>query len=212
MTHTNHRVGEHLEEDYVVLIMPSKGINVKGSAVKLRRYLEMAQENGAIKIGDARLGNEYHQGSVEKVLDNLQDQAVVQAVFKEKESLVKTLKAYKAADLGLSVVVSGLFEHVGKCCKEADLECHTINQSMGRWGNTGKLPPLETLQLNTMCGHGMVSMRLINAVIEDIKGGGCTVEEGAERLFKPCMCGIFNPHRAAVILRELTGTTQEAMK
>ncbi len=203
MTHTNHRVGEHLEEDYVVLIMPAKGYNVEGSGAKLRRYLEMALENGAIKIGDARLGNQYHQGSVEKVLENLQDQAVVQAVFKDKESLTKTLQAYKAADLGLSVVVSGLFNHVGECCQAAGLEPHTINQSMGRWGVTKRLPPTEILQLNTMCGHGMVALGLIQEVVEEVKSGKCTPEEGAERLFAPCMCGIYNPYRAALILKDL---------
>jgi hypothetical protein len=204
MTHTNHRIGKHLEEDYVVLIMPAKGYNVKESGAKLKRYLEMALENGAIKVGDARLGNEYHQGGVRKMIDNIQDQAVVHAVFKDKESLVKTLKAYKQADLGLSVVVSGLFEHVGECCRKAGLERHTINQSMGRWGKTEKLPPEEILQLNTMCGHGMVSVGLIKEVAEDVKKGSITPEEGAERLFAPCMCGIFNPHRAALILKDLS--------
>jgi len=204
MTHTNHRIGDHLEEDYVILIMPSKGINVKGSAAKLRKYLELALENGAIKIGDARLGNEYHQGGVDKVLDNLQDQAVVQAVFKDKASLVKALKAYKKADLGLSVVVSGLFDQVTECIKEAGLERHTINQSMGRWGKTDRLPPTEILQLNTMCGHGMVGVGLIKEVMEAVKKKEITPEQGAERLFAPCMCGIQNPHRAARILKELT--------
>ena len=42
MTHTNHRVGEYLEEDYVILVMPSKDINHVGSGPKLRRYLETA--------------------------------------------------------------------------------------------------------------------------------------------------------------------------
>ena len=204
MTHTNHRVGEYLEEDYVILIMPSKDINHVGSGPKLKRYLEMALENGAIKIGDARLGNEYHQGSVQTVLDNLEDQAVVQAVFKDRKTLVSALKAYKEADLGQCVVVSGIFDHVGECCKEVGLERHTINQSMGRWGNTERLPPTEILQLNTMCGHGMVAVGLINEGIEDIKAGKSTVEEGAERLFSPCMCGIFNPHRASLILKDLT--------
>jgi hypothetical protein len=193
-----------LEEDYVLLIMPSQNINHEGSGPKLRRYLEMALENGAIKIGDARLGNEYHQGSIEKVLENMEDRAVVQAVFKDRETLVKALKAYKEADLGMSVVVSGLFDHVRECCGEVDLEMHTINQSMGRWGNTDRLPPLKMLQLNTMCGHGMVSVGLINDVVDNIKAGKSTVEEGAERLFSPCMCGIQNPHRAAMILRDLT--------
>ena len=204
MTHTNHRVGDYLEEDYVILVMPSKDINHVGSGPKLRRYLEMALENGAIKIGDARLGNEYHQGSVQKVLDNLEDRAVVQAVFKDRKTLVNALKAYKEADLGQCVVVSGIFDHVTECCKEVGLERHTINQSMGRWGNTDRLPPPEMLQLNTMCGHGMVAVNLIKEVVEDIKAGKSTIEEGAERLFGPCMCGIFNPHRAALILKDLT--------
>jgi len=204
MTHTLHRVGDYLEEDYVVLIMPSKGINVEGSGPKLKKYLEIALEAGAIKIGDARSGNETLQGGRDKVLENIVDQAVVHAVFNNREALVKTLRAFKEADLGLSVVVSGLFEHVGECCKQAGLKRHTINQSMGRWGNTDRLPPPEILQLNTMCGHGMVAWGLIEEVIKDIKAGETTAEEGAERLFAPCVCGIFNTHRSARILADLT--------
>jgi hypothetical protein len=197
-------MGERLEEDYVVLIMPSKGINTEGSGPKLRRYLEMALEAGAIKIGDARFGNEYQQGGVENILENLQDQAVVHAVFKERKRLVKALQAFKAADLGMSVVVSGLFDHVTECCQQVGLTKHTINQSLGRWGRTDRLPPPEILQLNTMCGHGMVTVGLIEAVLEDIKNGECSPAEGAERLFKPCMCGIYNPHRAALLLEDLS--------
>jgi hypothetical protein len=203
MTHTLHRVGEGLEEDYVILMMPSKDINHKGAAPKLRRYLEMALDAGAIKIGDCRNGNEYHQGGVARILENLQDQSVVHAVFKNPDAVVKALRLFKEADLGLCVVVSGLFDKVEQCCQEAGLEKHTINQSMGRWGRTDKLPPLEVLQLNTMCGHGMVSVGLIEEVIADMKSGGCTAEEGAERLFGPCVCGIFNPHRAAQLLNAM---------
>ena len=101
MTHTLHRVGteESLSEDYVVLVMPSKDINHEGSGSKMRRFFEMALEAGAIKIGDARLGNEYHQGGVEKVIENVQDRAVVHAVFKQKDSLINVLVALKEADL-----------------------------------------------------------------------------------------------------------------
>jgi hypothetical protein len=209
MTHTLHRVGteESLSEDYVVLVMPSKDINHEGSGLKMRRFFEMALEAGAIKIGDARLGNEYHQGGVEKMIENVEDRAVVHAVFKEKDSLIKLLVALKEADLGLSVVVSGLFDQVGQCCRKAGLEKHTINQSLGRWGRTDKLPSQEVLQLNTMCGHGMVTVGLIEAVIADVKAGRCTAEEGAERLFQPCMCGIFNPYRAARLLREIAAAS-----
>ena len=204
MTHTLHRVGteESLSEDYVVLIMPSKDINHKGSGPKMRRFFEMALEAGAIKIGDARLGNEHHQGGVAKVIENVQDRAVVHAVFKEEDSLIKLLATLKEEDLGLSVVVSGLFDQVGQCCLKVGLEKHTINQSLGRWGRTDKLPAQDVLQLNTMCGHGMVTVGLIQSVMADVKAGRCTAEEGAERLFQPCMCGIFNPFRAARLLRE----------
>jgi hypothetical protein len=206
MTHTLHRMGsvEDLSEDYVILVMPSKDINHVGSGPKLRRFLQMALDNGAIRIGDARLGNQYHQGGVNKVLENVEDRAVVHAVFKDTESLTKTLGALKEADLGLSVVVSGLFDEVEKCCKRVGLQKHTVNMSMGRWGRTEKLPPQEILEINTMCGHGMVTVGLIEEVVDDVNNKRCTVEEGTERLFRPCVCGIFNPHRAARLIREMT--------
>ncbi len=212
MTHTLHRMGsaQSLSEDFVLLMMPSKDINHEGSAPKLRRFFELALENGAIKIGDCRSGNEYYQGGVGELLSNVQDRAVIHAVFKDETALVSMLKALKKEDLGLSVVVSGLFDRVGKCCREAGLENHTINQSLGRWGRIDKLPPEPVLEINTMCGHGMVTVGRINQIAEDIKAGRVTPEEGAEELFKPCMCGIFNPHRAAKLLRVLIGQAPAA--
>jgi len=201
---------QSLSEDFVMLMMPSKDINHEGSAPKLRRFFELALENGAIKIGDCRSGNEYHQGGVEKVVSNVEDRAVIHAVFRDESSLVSMLKALKQEDLGLSVVVSGLFEKMEKCCREVGLEKHTVNQSMGRWGRVDKLPPDPVLEVNTMCGHGMVTVGLIGKVVEEIREGRITAEEGAEELFKPCMCGIFNPHRAAKLLKVLAGQTPTA--
>jgi hypothetical protein len=206
MTHTLHRLGrerKYLEEDFVVLAMPSKDINHEGSGPKLRRFLEMALKAGAVKIGDCRKGNEYHQKGIDQVLKNVEDRAVVHAVFKDMESLKVLLSAVKEADLGMSVVISGLFDRVEQCCREVGLEKHTVNQSLGRWGRTEKLPPDTILELNTMCGHGMVTASLIEDVAAQVRSGGCTPEEGAERLFRPCMCGVFNPHRAAELLKAL---------
>lgn len=207
MTHTLHRTGskQSLRDDFVVLMMPSKDINHVGSAPKLRRFFELALENGAVKIGNCRCGNEYYQGGLENVVTKVPDRSVIHAVFTDERTLVSMLKALKREDLGLSVVVSGIFEKVGKCCKEAGLEKHTINQSMGHWGKVEKLPSAQVLELNTMCGHGMVTVALINKVVEEVKLGRTTAEKGAEELFKPCMCGIFNPHRAARLLKVLAG-------
>jgi len=206
MTHTLHRMGsdESLSEDYVVLMMPSKDINHEESAPKLRRFFELAIENHAVKIGDCRLGNQYHQGGLNKVIENVQDRAVIHAVFETQEGLLLMLKALKKEDLGLSVVVSGLFDRVWECCREAGLEIHTINQSLGRWGRTDLLPPEPILEVNTMCGHGMVAKGLVEKTAEDVRKGTLTCEEGAEELFKPCMCGIFNTHRAAALLGKMS--------
>lgn len=205
MTHTLHRIGseESLSEDFVLLMMPSKDINHENSAPKLRRFFELALKNKAVKIGDCRLGNEYHQGGVDKLLENVQDRAVIHASFKDEMGLVAMLRDLKAEDLGLSVVVSGLFDKVKECCRKVGLEQHTINQSLGRWGRTDRLPPDDILELNTMCGHGMVTVKLIERTVNQVKKGALSPEEAAEELFKPCMCGIFNPYRAARILGKL---------
>lgn len=205
MTHTLHRIGsdDSLAEDYVVLVMPSKDINHEGSAVKLKRFFELALKNNPVKIGDARLGNEYHQGGRDKMIANVEDRAVIHAVFKDMESLTAMLRDLKAEELGLSVVVSGLFDKVRQCCKNSGLEGHTVNQSLGRWGKTGRLPADDILQINTMCGHGMVTSSLIEKIVQDVKDQKLSPEQGAEELFKPCMCGIFNPYRAANLLRKM---------
>lgn len=206
MTHTLHRLGTDeniLKQDFVLLAMPSKDINHVGSAPKLRRFFEIALEAGAIKIGDCRSGNEYHQGGVDKILENVEDRAVIHAVFKDREAVISALKQLKKEDLGMSIVVSGLFNEVDTICQCADLKPHTINQSLGRWGRKDKLPQTEVVEIHTMCGHGMVSVNLINKAIDRIKTGKTTPEKAAEHLFKPCMCGIFNPHRAALLLKSL---------
>ena len=207
MTHTLHRIGreESLSRDFVLTMMPSKGINVKGSAAKLRRLLDICMKEGAVKVGDARLGNQYHQGGLDRMIDNIEDQAVVQAVFDDAEKVVRVLNAFREADVGMSVVVSGLNDSVDQCCRKAGLKRHTVNQSLGRWGRTEKLPPEPILELNTMCGHGMVAVGLIEEVAGRVRAGELTPEDGAEELFKPCMCGVFNPTRAASLLRAMSG-------
>ena len=111
---------------------------------------------------------------------------------------------FKEIDLGLSVVVSGLHDEVEKCCRNAGLKRHTVNQSLGRWGRIDRLPSEEVLEINTMCGHGMVAVGLIEEIAGRVRAGELTAEEGAEELFKPCMCGIFNPVRAAGLLKAMS--------
>jgi hypothetical protein len=185
--------------------MPSKDINHEGSGPKLRRFLDLCMENNCVTLGDARLGNAYHQGSLQTMLDNIEDRAVVTASFNNKEAVIKMLEALKKEDLGLSIVVSGLADEVAECCSKTGLKPHTVEHSLGRWGKTEKLPPEELLQVATMCGHSMVSVNYIQEMIDEVKMGRMTAEAAGKELFKPCMCGIFNTDRAAKLIAEIAG-------
>jgi hypothetical protein len=80
---------------------------------------------------------------------------------------------------------------------------HSVEQSLGVFGRTDRLPPREIVEINTMCGHGMVSFNLIKKIVEEVKLERMTPEEGAYNLTKPCECGAFNPARARQMLEAL---------
>lgn len=209
MTHTLHRRGtiESLSKDIVFICIPAKGYNDEGSGPKLAEFMMLGLKNGCIKIGNASTGNEYTNGGVEKVIESTTSHATVHAVFNDLNNAVKMLKDLKEADLGMSIIISGLFDAMGECCKQAGLKRHTVEHSLGIWGRTDMLPSEGVLQINTMCGHGMVSVGHINYVIEKIKAGTMIPEKGAEELFKTCTCGIFNTKRAAELLKNIASET-----
>ena len=215
MSHTLHRVGteENLKHDFVFLCMPSKDINQEGSAPKLRRFFQLCEKNHCVTMGDCRGGNEWYQKEKYHLQDNLEgrqhmidhveDRAVITATFKDETDVINMLADLKKEDLGMSIVVSGLVDHVKECCHKVGLEPHTVESSLGRIGRTDLLPPNEILEIATMCGHSMVSVNFINEMIEKCRKGRCTPEEAAAELFKPCMCGIFNTDRAAMLIRKM---------
>ena len=215
MSHTLHRVGpeENLKHDFVFLCMPSKDINHEGSAPKLRRFFQLCEKNHCVTMGDCRGGNEWYQKEKYHLQDNLEgrqhmidhveDRAVITATFKDETDVINMLADLKKEDLGMSIVVSGLVDHVKECCHKVGLEPHTVESSLGRIGRTDLLPPNEILEIATMCGHSMVSVNFINEMIEKCRKGRCTPEEAAAELFKPCMCGIFNTDRAAMLIRKM---------
>ena len=86
---------------------------------------------------------------------------------------------------------------------ESGLAKHTVENSLGIFGQYKRLPADEILQLTTMCGHGMVPANLVERVITEIKQGKKSVREGAVELTRPCHCGIYNPIRAERLLGRL---------
>lgn len=204
MTHTLHRRGtaESLSDDYVLLCMPEPGINDSGSAPKLREFLRIAMHHNPKNIGEMAFGNMYSHKS-EEVIANAQK--IVHAVYDNSAAVVQVLKELKEADLGLSVVVSGILDSVNDCCQKAGLKRHTVEFSLGIWGKTEKLPSDDILEVTTMCGHGLVPTNLVKSLVEDIKNGRKKPEDAAKELVVHCCCGIFNPTRATKLLAAMAG-------
>lgn len=204
MSHTLHRRGTiaNLKNDYVIFAMSAKGINEVDSNINLRKFLETINRFNPTNLGDMKTGNSFiTPRSV--IIENTKDTSIVHGVFDNRVNFIQALQAIREADLGVSVIVSGLFDDTGECCRQAGVSPHTCEASLGIWGNTERLPDEDILCFTTMCGHGMVAFSLVRKMIEDIKAGFRTVREAAEELAKPCQCGVFNPSRAEAMLEEI---------
>ena len=204
MTHTLHRRGTpvNLANDYVVFAMSAKGINEKDSATKMRQFMRIAQRYNPVNMGDMKTGNTYSVGT-EKLTADIKDTSIVHAVFTDLETVARVVQEFKDAELGMSVVISGLFDSAKECCQKTGLALHTIEHSLDIWGKTEKLAPDDVLEITTMCGHGMVAANLVVSMAEDIEAGRLSPEDAAKELAKQCCCGIFNPVRAAELLEAM---------
>lgn len=205
MSHTLHRIKTegNKHNDYVVLIMPARGINNQDSVEVFRKYLHLLYKFNPVNMGGMKIGTLVNS-SFEELIENVSPEApMIHAVFKDRETLIDVMKALKEADYGYSVVVSGLVDDVDCCAKEAGIQRHSVDLTLGTWGDLSKLPPQEVLEITTMCGHAMISANLVNKMIADVKAGRTTARKAAAELAKPCACGIFNVDKAEALLNEL---------
>ena len=113
------------------------------------------------------------------------------------------LAELKVADLGLSVTVSGLMDCVNQCCRDAGLNLHTVEHSLGIMGRLDRLPNTSIVDISSLCGHGMVSYNIIQKMIDLVKRRRISPKVAAAYLSKPCTCGSFNPNRAEEILERM---------
>jgi hypothetical protein len=226
MTHTLHRQGtaDSLSRDYIIFAISAQGVNAEGSAEKFRKFAEIVLPYNPVNFGDMKQGNMYMFNlkreevaagrdsspvdnepmvDYEPILNNFKDNSIMHAVFTDKDAICQCLKKIKEADIGLSIVVSGLIHDVEECCHNVGIKPHTVEYSLGIHGKTEKLPRQEIVDISTMCGHGMVAFSLISYLIDEIKAARITVEEASDELAKQCVCGIFNPKRAAEIIEKL---------
>lgn len=201
MTHTLHRRGsaESLSGDYVMMMIQAVGHNEEGHIPKVQEFLRIALRHNPVNIGSVSGG-----GMIDKSEEVIANAAKIgHAVFTNQEDVTAALKELKEADLGLSVVISGIYEKVDACIEKAGLKHHTGNFSLGVWGKTEKLPSNDLLEVTTMCGHAMIAPNLVKEMVKEIKAGTKTPEKAARLLAPNCDCGVFNIKRAADLMKAM---------
>lgn len=213
MTNTLHRYGspESLRDDYIVFAMSTKA-NAEGSVPTLKAFLEIAQQYGPVNVGNAKKGGLHRPAAhltplahwrrdgaltPAEVIEGVDAPTVVCAVFDDLDKVRRFLAELRERDLGVSVNVSGLTETVRRAAESAGIVRHSVEFSLGFcMGQTDRMPDRRTLELATMCGHGMVSFGLVDKLVHLVKEGRRTPADASRCLARFCSCGVFNTARA----------------
>ena len=148
MSHTLHRIKSETGkyDDYVILIMPARGINNQNSVEVFRKYLDLLYPFHPVNMGGMKMGT-LVTNTFEEIKANISpDAPMMHAVFRDRDTLIEAMKAIRDADYGYSVVVSGLVDDVDCCAKKAGIQRHSVDITLGTWGDTSKLPPEEILE------------------------------------------------------------------
>jgi len=207
MTHTHYREGsiESLKKDFVFVITGAKGYNKKGCAPRLREMTKLATQYLPVNMGCMEYGNLSRGIPAKSIIENIKDSDLIQVVFDNKEDAIKALKSLKEADLGISVVISGLHEEVKDIVKQAGVADypHTANITIGFMGKKSLAASDDIRQVTTMCGHHMISGKIVEHLVEMVKSGRVTPLEAAVQVSKQCTCGAFNTRRAEKLFEEL---------
>jgi len=114
MTHTLHRRPEHKVEgeDFTILCMAAQGYNDHGAGEKLEEIYKLVASTSPDNLADDNLGGRFTGHTDAEILDHMGDKAYIGAAYKDRTRLKAALEKIKAADLGISVVVTGKHEAV----------------------------------------------------------------------------------------------------
>jgi hypothetical protein len=219
MTNTLHRYGDHesFNDDYIVFAIPARGINDINAVEKQRRFLEIARTHRPVNMGDASHGAIFRPSKqlnptvhwrrdagrdFNGVVNGVSCPTTVAAVFDNPDAVVAFIKELRQADLGLSINISGSLDKARECARRAGLERHSVEYSLGFFGQTDRMSDRHTLELSTMCGHGMLSFSFVRKLVEWVKQGRRSPEQASATLARFCSCGVFNPARACRLLED----------
>ncbi len=226
MTNTLHRYSEHyarepgeetapVTDDYIVFAMGSKGLNDDDLVAKYRAFLKLALEHDPVNVGDATHGgwlrpqrrltplNHWRRNRTpdpEAVVAGIDGPTTVAAVFDTYEKMRAFVGAVAKADIGVSINIAAPMDAAQRCCKDAGLARHSVEYSVGFRGRVERLPEARTLELSTMCGHGMISAAFARKMLDWVKENRRTPAEAAATMARFCSCGVFNTCRAERLL------------
>jgi hypothetical protein len=203
MSHSLHRFGtpENLKNDFCIYSRAAKGVNRDNCGDKLRRTLEIYLSERVVNFGSSHSGKSYLAGLEPAEYARTLDHSYgIIASFADGEAVKGILRRLKEAELGISVVVSGLIDEVTRIAREVGLKPHTATLSLGIYGKRAVLPEPEVLEITTMCGHSLVGSALARKVLGKVRQGKLSAKQGALLLSRPCPCGIFNTERCAELL------------
>jgi len=182
--------------------MAAQGFNSDGAAPKLAQMYDILRSEEPDNYGEDGQGGIFTGCFPEDVLPNMKNNSYPGAAFSDLNKVKRVLKKMKDADTGMCVVLSGDFDDVFSALKEVGIKPHTVNISLGIFGNTDRLPRGAVLEITTMCGHSMVCPDHVEYVMKQVESGRLTPQEGAAELARPCTCAIFNTKRCADILAQ----------
>lgn len=205
MTHSLHRLGdiESQKKDFNWFMYQTKGVNDVNIKPKALEYIAAAEAVGSENWGDVKTGP-ITGYSAEVIKEKLSDKSRIRGVFTKQEQVVEFLERIKEKDVGMSCVITGVLSEVLPACERAGVIPHSINYSLGVWGNKSRLPDDVTLSITTMCGHHMIPPKFVQHIMQQVEKGRLTPEEGAVKLANFCYCGIFNQVRCAQIIESST--------
>jgi hypothetical protein len=201
MTNLLHRQGEieFLKKDFLIKNKTTKKFDdttpeIKQQTIeKTRELIRILWKHKPDNIGQGRVGCMAAGVSVDKLLQGVENAgSLSSSVFRDISKVKKILQELKERNLGQSITVSGLIEEVFDVCQQIGQEPHSILLSLGIWGKKEELPTDKVLSVTTMCGHGCVSRRLVENMIQKVDSGKTTVTEAAKTIARPCSCGAVN--------------------
>ncbi len=205
MSHSLHRFGtkEELKGDYCIYARASRLVNYEGAGVKLQRIFEIFTSEDFVNYGSLNAGCSHVSGLDDaRYKEILLTSSGIIVTYRSAEAVEKVLAKLKEADLGISIVVSGLIGEVVRIAQRCDLKPHTAVLSLGIYGNTAKLPEDDILKITTMCGHSLIAPGIARKVRDAVAHKTVDPQQGACLIEKPCTCGIFNTDRCAALLRK----------